>query len=79
MDRKKKQGGSVFAAEVVTGSKSPQTPVRPTKHIALQSIKHSQDRTPLSLPGEGIKAAMSLPPIPAPEILDPKRKKKGKV
>ena len=38
---------------------------------------YTQDQTPTT--GEGIEAAMSLPPIPAPEILAPKRGWGGKV
>jgi len=67
----------VLAAEVISTPGSPATPVKPKKHTTLHKVKYSQDQIPIS--GEGIKTAMSLPPIPAPEILAPKRDRRGKV
>ena len=72
---KRTRRGTVFTAEVTAAASSPVTPVRPKKHTALRA-KYSQDKTPIS---SGIEAAMSLPPIPAPEILAPKRDRRGKV
>ena len=65
--------GVILAAEVVTTPSSPslETPVKPKKHSASWSTKLSQDQTPIM--GEGIKVAMSLPPIPAPKFLAPKK------
>ena len=73
---KRTRRGAVLATELTTPN-SPTTPVKPKKHTALQNTGYSQDQTPI--PGEGIKAAMSLPPIPAPEILASKRERRGKV
>ena len=73
---KRTRRGTVLAAEVIPAPGSLATPVKPKKHT-LQRVKYSQDQTPTS--GKGIKAAMSLPPIPAPEVLAPKRDRRGKV
>jgi len=72
---KRTRRGAVLAAEVAPTPGSFATPVKQKKLTTLQRDKHSQ--TPTS--GEGIKTAMSLPPIPAPEILAPKRDRRGKV
>lgn len=74
---KRTRRGTVFTAEATPMPGSPETPVKPKKHAASQKVKYSRDQTPIT--GEGIKAAMSLPPIPAPEILAPKRERRGKV
>lgn len=74
---KRTRQGAVLTAEVLTTPGSPATPTKPRKNAALRKVKYSQDQAPAS--GEGIKAAMSLPPIPAPEILAPKRDRRGKV
>ena len=74
---KRTRRGAVFTAEVIDTPASLETPVKPKKHATLQRVKYSQDQTPIS--GEGIETAMSLPPIPAPEILAPKRNRRGKV
>ena len=73
---KRTRRGAVLAAEVITPG-SPATPVKLKKYTTLQNTGYSQDQTPIL--GEGIKAAMSLPPIPAPEILAPKKGQAGKV
>ena len=67
---KQTRRGTVLTAELVTALGSPPTPIKPKKHPIFQKAKYSQDQTPTS--GEGIETAMSLPPIPAPEILAPK-------
>ena len=74
---KRTRRGTVFTAEVTAASGSPMTPVKPKKHTALGKVKYSQDQTPISV--GGIEAAMSLPPIPAPGILAPKKDRRGKV
>ena len=53
------------------------TPVKPMRPTVPGKIKDSLDQKSVS--GKGIEAAMSLPPIPAPEILAPKRDRRGKV
>ena len=68
--------GTVFTAEVTAAASSPVTPIRPKKHTVLRRAEHSQDKKPTP---SGIEAAMALPPIPAPEILAPKRDRRGKV
>ena len=73
---KRTQWGAVLTADVVTPS-SLGTPAKPRRHTTLQDTGYSRDQTPV--PGEGIQEAMSLPPIPAPEILAPKRGQRGKV
>jgi len=72
---KRTRRGTVLAAETVPTPGSFATPVKQKGLTTLQRVKYSQ--TPTS--GEGIKAAMSLPPIPAPEILGHKRDRRGKV
>jgi len=72
---KRTRRGTVFATEVITPSSSSATPKQLKKQPTPSVKKDSRDQTPD--PGEGIKSAMSLPPIPAPEILAPK--KRGKV
>ena len=72
---KRTRQGAVLAAEVISTPGSFTTPVKPNKLTTMQRVKYSQ--TPTS--GEGIKTAMSLPPIPAPEVLAPKRDRRGKV
>ena len=74
---KRTRRGAIFAAEVITTPSSLETPVKSKKHTPFRSTKYSQDQTPVG--SEGIKAAMSLPPIPAPEILAPKKGRKGEV
>ena len=71
---KRTRWGTVLTAEVISTPGSLQTP---KKHNTLQSVKYSRDQTPTS--GEGIKTAMSLPPIPAPDFLVPGKHKGGKV
>ena len=73
---KRTRRGTVFTAEVTAASRAPVTPVRPKKHTALGKVEYPQDQKPIS---RGIKTAMSLPPIPAPGILAPKRDRRGKV
>ena len=68
--------GAILTAEVITPS-SPATPVKPRRHTTLQNTGLSWDQTPI--PGGAIKEAMSLPPIPAPEILTSKKGWRGKV
>jgi len=51
--------------------------VKPKRLAVSHGVKHAQDYTPTI--DEGIKAAMSLPPIPAPDILASKRDRRGKV
>lgn len=70
---KKTRRGVVLAATPTTEFKPPVTPVAQGKRNA----NYSRDQT--SPPGEGIEAAMSLPPIPAPDILAPKKGQSGKV
>lgn len=74
---KRTRRGAILTAEVIASPSSLETPVKPRKHAALQSTKYSRDQTPIT--DEGIKVAMSLPPIPAPEFLAPKRICPGKV
>ena len=73
---KRTRRGTVFSAEVITPS-SQATPVKSKRYLAPNDPKYSQDQTPTA--GRGIETAMSLPPIPAPEILASKKKWKGKV
>ena len=73
---KRTRRGAVLTAEVITAPASLKTPAKPKRHT-LHRVSHSQDKTPTT--GKGITAAMSLPPIPAPEILAPKRDRRGKV
>ena len=68
--------GPILAAQVIPQS-SPETPIKQRKHTTLQNTGYSRDQTPIS--GETIKEAMSLPPIPAPEILASKKGQRGKV
>ena len=56
-----------------TAEQPPATPVAQTR----QNVNYSRDQS--FLYGEGIEAAMTLPPIPAPEILAPKKGQSGKV
>lgn len=74
---KRTRRGTVFTAEVTTTARSPVTPVKPMRPTVPGKIKDSLDQKSVS--GKGIEAAMSLPPIPAPEILAPKRDRRGKV
>lgn len=74
---KRTRRGTVISAKVVTTPGSLQTPVKAKKHTSLHNTKYSQDQTPTA--GEGIKVAMSLPPIPALEILASKKGRTGKV
>jgi hypothetical protein len=74
---KRTRQGSVFTAELVDTPGPLRTPVKSKKHATLQRVKFSQDQTPVS--GEGIEAAMALPPIPALQILAPNRDRRGKV
>lgn len=53
------------------------TPTKQKGSVMSHKIKFSQDETPIT--DEGIEVAMSLPPIPAPEILSSKRDRRGKV
>lgn len=71
---KRTRRGAVLAAEVITPGS---TPVKPKKKTTSWNTGYSRDQTPIL--GEGIKAAMALPPIPAPEILAPKKGRSGKV
>lgn len=73
---KQTRRGPSFSAEVVTPS-SLETPKKQKRPKVSHKVKYSQDQTPIA--GKGIEAAMSLPPIPAPEILAPKKGPKGKV
>ena len=80
---KQTRRGAVLTAEVITvpGSlRTPgplKTPTKPKRLTTLHKPNYSKDQTPIT--GKGITAAMSLPPIPAPEILAPKRDRRGKV
>jgi len=73
---KRTRRGAVLTAEAITPS-SLGTPTKPRRHTKLQNTGYSQDQTPVA--GEGIQEAMSLPPIPAPAILAPKKGQRGKV
>lgn len=74
--QKRTRRGAVLTAEVITPG-SLETPVKSRRHTILQNTGYSRDQTPIL--GEGIEEAMSLPPIPAPEILAPKKGQTGKV
>ena len=74
---KRTRRGPVLAAEVITTAGPVQTPTRPRKHIISKQAKFTQDQTPRS--GEDIKEAITLPPIPIPDILAPKKARRGKV
>ena len=74
---KRTRRGAVLTAEVITTPSSLKTPAKPKRHTTLHKVKDSQHQTPIT--SEGITAAMSLPPIPAPDILAPKRDRRGKV
>ena len=68
---KKTRRGTILAPTLVPQSQSPKTPTKSKIRATAQGAKPSQGhRLPLS---EGIEAAMSLPPIPAPEIFAPKK------
>ena len=73
---KRTRRGAVLTAEAVTPS-SQGTPTKPRRHAKLQRTGYSQDHS--AGPGEAFQEAMSLPPIPAPEILAPKKGQRGKV
>ena len=73
---KRTQRGAILTAGVVTPT-SLETPVKSRRSTMLQDTGYSRNQTPI--PGEGIEEAMSLPPIPAPGILAPKKRKSGKV
>ena len=88
--RKETRRGPVLSAQAITppGSaqtpsrpKNPpgptQTPRRPKNHTTLRQPRFTQDQTPRS--GEAIRDATSLPPIPVPDLLAPKRDRRGKV
>jgi hypothetical protein len=72
---KRTRRGPVLAAEVVAASGSAQAPIRPKK--TSKHAKFTHDQTPR--PSEDINEATFLPPIPAPDILAPKRDRRGKV
>jgi hypothetical protein len=72
---KQTRRGTVIAAEIIATSGSAQTPTRPRKQS--KQARFTQDQTPRS--GEDIHEALSLPPIPIPDILAPKKGKSGKV
>lgn len=74
--QKRTRRGLVFTAEDITPS-SMMTPVKTKRPILPQETRYSQDQTPIS--DKGIRAAISLPPIPAPEILASKKDRRGKV
>lgn len=71
--QKRTRRGVILAATPAAELQSPATPVAQTK----QNVNYSRDQS--YPPGEGIAAAMSLPPIPAPDILAPKKGQSGKV
>ena len=73
---KRTRRGAILTAGAITPN-SLETPVKSRRNTTLQDTGYSRDQTPI--PGEGIEEAMSLPPIPAPEILAPKKGKSGKV
>jgi hypothetical protein len=75
--QKRTRRGTVLAAEVIATSGSTQTPTRPKKHITSRQANFTRDQTPRS--GEDIKEAIALPPIPIPDILAPKKDRRGKV
>ena len=75
-DRKQTRRGPVLSAQVITPPGSTQTP-RPKKNTTLRQPKFTQDQTPRY--GEAITDATSLPPIPIPDLLAPKRDRRGKV
>jgi hypothetical protein len=69
---KRTRRGTVLAAEAHNHFRTAmQTPTRPKKHIPSKQAKFTQDQTPRS--GGDIKEAISLPPIPTPAILAPKK------
>ena len=72
---KRTRRGTVLAAEVITASGSAQAPIRPKK--TSKHAKFTHDQTPRS--SEDINEATFLPPIPVPDILAPKRDRRGKV
>ena len=74
---KQTRRGTVLSAKDITTPSSLQKPVKAKKLTALHNTKYSQDQTPMT--GERIKAAMSLSPIPAPEVLASKKGRTGKV
>jgi hypothetical protein len=72
---KRTRRGAVLTATVVSGSQPLGTPARPKERYTSPPRPKGQ-RPPIS---KGIKEALSLPPIPAPDILAPKRDRRGKV
>lgn len=74
---KRTRQGTVLSAQVIATPGSTQTPTRPKKHTTLRQPKFTQDQTPRS--AEAINDATSLPPIPIPDLLAPKRDRRGKV
>lgn len=69
---KKTRRGIVLAATPVSGQ-----PLGTPMTQARRNSNYSRDQS--LLPGEGIEAAMSLSPIPAPEFHAPKKAQSGKV
>ena len=76
-NRKRTRRGSILSAQVITPPRFTQTPRRPKNHTTPKQPKFTQDQTPRS--GEAIRDATSLPPIPVPDLLAPKRDRRGKV
>ena len=72
---KKTRRGTVLAPTYVSASQPLKTPAKQQRSALPQNTKPSHQK-PIS---KGISEAMSLPPIPAPEILAPKRDRRGKV
>ena len=74
---KRSRRGTVATADVITTPGSLKTPVKSKNHTSSPNVQYSRDQTPIT--GKGIEAAMSLPPIPAPEFLASKKARGGKV
>ena len=73
---KQTRRGIVQTAEIIATQGPAQTPKRPKKPIKSKKAKFTQDQTPRS--GQDNMEAISLPPIPTPDILAPKRNRRGK-
>jgi len=74
-EKRTRRGPVLTVKDITPGSIT--TPVKAKRLTASHGVKHSQNNTPVT--EGGIKVAMSLPPIPAPDILASKRDRRGKV
>ena len=72
---KRTRRGNVSAADIITTPGPAQTPTRPKK--MSKQVKFTLGET--SRAGEVIIEAISLPPIPIPDILASKKDRRGKV